>query len=128
MDYVSEQYESMEGLSYKEKCHQNCLKMCHYVQKVYGYEVLTMDTDFSIDDNGKLWFWYAKNIITRPKKYTSTTNYNTEKTEKPGKPVDYAEEDHSSNEFVVKRMYNIMNDHYHGLKKKLGNFFISNFS
>lgn len=34
-------------------------------------EVLHMDLDFFMDDNGKIWLFYGKNIVTRPMKKTA---------------------------------------------------------
>jgi hypothetical protein len=44
--------------------------MCHYVQKVHGIEILSMNAEFAIDDDNKIWFIFAKDIMisTRKKK------------------------------------------------------------
>lgn len=51
-----------EDQAYAQK---QCLKLCYYIQKVYGYEVLRMRADFFKDSNGYIWFFYAHDISWR---------------------------------------------------------------
>ena len=44
---------------------KQCYKMCHYIQKVYQYEILQMKAEFLKDENGNIWFYYASNIQGR---------------------------------------------------------------
>lgn len=37
-------------------CLKQCYKMCYYVQKVYGQEILKMRAEFSKDENGSVSF------------------------------------------------------------------------
>lgn len=45
--------------------YKQCLKYCYYIQKVHGKEILQMKAEFFKDLNGKIWFYYAKNIYCR---------------------------------------------------------------
>lgn len=49
--------------------HQKCLyqiyKICFFVSKIHKYEILKMKAQFMKDDNGKIWFYHAKNLIVR---------------------------------------------------------------
>ena len=42
--------------------------MCHYLSRVRNVEILQMQADFYVDANDKIWFFYAKDILWRPKK------------------------------------------------------------
>eukprot|EP00347_Sterkiella_histriomuscorum_P017727 403348226 len=52
-------------------CERMTLKMGFYIQQIYQIEVLHMDLDYFIDDNGKIWLFYGKNIVVRPMKKTA---------------------------------------------------------
>ena len=42
--------------------------MCHYVSTVRKFEILSIKCDFYMDSNYKIWFFYAKDILYRPRK------------------------------------------------------------
>lgn len=44
------------------------LKMCYYISELRFREILNMNADFYIDDDGKIWFLYAKDILVQTKK------------------------------------------------------------
>ncbi len=44
------------------------LKMCYYISELRFREILCMNADFYIDDDGKIWFLYAKDILVQTKK------------------------------------------------------------
>ena len=39
--------------------------MAFYIQKLYHISVLRMKCEFTKDDNGTIWFMFAKDIVTR---------------------------------------------------------------
>ena len=39
--------------------------MCYYVQKIYNYEIVSMNTEFLKDENKTIWFSYASRIYIR---------------------------------------------------------------
>ncbi len=49
-------------------CERLCLKMGHYAMTLYNKEILSMQADFYQDDNGLIWFYYARKIILREPK------------------------------------------------------------
>jgi hypothetical protein len=42
--------------------------MGHYAMTLYNKEILSMQADFYQDDNGLIWFYYARKIIVREPK------------------------------------------------------------
>lgn len=42
--------------------------MCYYISGISFIEILQMKADFYKDLNGKIWFFYAKDIIWRYRK------------------------------------------------------------
>ena len=59
-----------------------CWKMAFYIKVLYDTEILQMDADFFQDDNGKIWLFYAKNIMTRPKKKSALQLFNETKSKR----------------------------------------------
>eukprot|EP00347_Sterkiella_histriomuscorum_P018862 403343887 len=109
-------------------CLKQCYKMCYYIQKVYGLEVLKMRTEFSKDENGTIWFMYASSIVARPVKgrgqqfQTKKVNYvnqenKTNLLNELERHQDQARENNSQN---IKKMYDIMGQHYENIKDHLG--------
>jgi hypothetical protein len=41
---------------------KQCLRICYYVQKVHGQEILQMKAEFFKDVHKDIWFYYAHNI------------------------------------------------------------------
>lgn len=39
--------------------------MSFYIQKLYHHDILRMKCEFAKDDNGTIWFVYAKDIFVR---------------------------------------------------------------
>lgn len=50
-------------LKEEEFCHKQLLIVCDYVQKVHGYQILQMQAEFTVDDDGQVWFLFANNIM-----------------------------------------------------------------
>lgn len=46
-------------------CDRVCLKMCHYLAELHYIDILKMDIEFMLDDNGRIWMFYAKKIFIR---------------------------------------------------------------
>jgi hypothetical protein len=46
----------------KEYVNKQCLKMCHYLQKVRSIEILKMNVEFHEDENKNIWFTFASDI------------------------------------------------------------------
>ncbi|TNV84066.1 hypothetical protein FGO68_gene12787 [Halteria grandinella] len=46
-------------------CKRVCMKISHYLLQLYSIELLQMDADFHMDDNGKMWLFYARNVVVR---------------------------------------------------------------
>ena len=44
---------------------KQCYIVAEYLQRVRGLELLQMNAEFSKDDNGFIWLFYAKNIFIR---------------------------------------------------------------
>lgn len=65
-EYHREIEERLRVRAPLDYCQRQCLKMCYYVQKIYHFEILHMDCDFYQDDNGKIWFFFVKNLVVRP--------------------------------------------------------------
>ena len=40
-------------------------KIAYYVSRIHKYEILKMDCNFMKDDDGKIWLFYASNILVR---------------------------------------------------------------
>jgi hypothetical protein len=41
---------------------KQCLKICHYLQKVRSIEILKMNVEFHEDENKNIWFTFASDI------------------------------------------------------------------
>lgn len=52
----------------EDYCLRMVLKMCYYISELRFREILNMNADFYIDDDGKIWFLYAKDILVQTKK------------------------------------------------------------
>jgi len=68
MSYLEIQKETEDRLrntDLQAYCYRVCTKIGYYVQQMYHKEIMKMGCDFYQDDNGKVWFFYAKNILTR---------------------------------------------------------------
>lgn len=50
---------------YSEYTMKQCLKVCHYLQKVRQIEVLQMKVEFLKDENQNVWFSFAKDLHIR---------------------------------------------------------------
>ena len=50
---------------YKEYAKHQCSKMCHFLQKQRGIEILSMSAEFLIDDVKNIWFSNASEIKYR---------------------------------------------------------------
>ena len=46
-------------------CLKQCTKMAYYIQQLYHISILRMKCEFMKDDNGTIWFTYAKEVFTR---------------------------------------------------------------
>lgn len=85
-----------------------------------------METFFTMDDNSVLWFIFAKNILTRIK--DSTLIGIKYQTEIPENDIRYSTDPQLRSAESVSgeanksssKMYKLMNEHYYGLKVKLG--------
>ena len=66
-DYKSKEsdYDLLKDNRDMEYAEKQCLKYCYYIQKVRGFEVLSMKAEFFKDHNGWIWFYYAQNIHVR---------------------------------------------------------------
>lgn len=66
-DYKSKDsdYDLLKDNRDQEYVEKQCLKFCYYIQKVRGFEVLSMKAEFFKDHNGWIWFYYAQNIHVR---------------------------------------------------------------
>ena len=73
INYFEEQTTQLEILDERELWYQYCLRIWYYLQKVFGVDILKMDTYFSIDDDGILWFTYASDIYVRFKRPGAAT-------------------------------------------------------
>ena len=51
----------------KQYCRKQVVKMCFYVSKLYGYEIMRMKCSFLVDDEGIIWFHNVDKILTRVK-------------------------------------------------------------
>jgi hypothetical protein len=40
-------------------CLKQCTKICYYIQKLRGFEILKMNCEFVKDDKGTIWFKFA---------------------------------------------------------------------
>lgn len=72
INYFEDQVADLTGLCDKELWYQYCLKIWYYLQKIFGVEILKMNTQFSIDDDGVLWFTYAFGISVRFRSSTAS--------------------------------------------------------
>ena len=52
----------------EDYCLRQVLKMCEYMQQIRKMEILRLKADFYVDANDKIWFFYATDILVRPKK------------------------------------------------------------
>jgi hypothetical protein len=52
----------------EEYCLRTIFKMCHYLSVVRGREILSLNADFYMDDDGQIWLLYARDIVVRRKK------------------------------------------------------------
>jgi hypothetical protein len=89
-----------------------------------------------MDDNGLVWFMFAKNIITRLKEggqgmtqHRSLMIQENEENERNRKDITYPTDPQLDikqkmgdvpSDRASQKMYKLMNDHYYGLKVKLG--------
>jgi len=55
----------LEQRQTKEYARKQCLKICHYLQKVRSIEILKMNVEFHEDDNKNIWFTFASDIQFR---------------------------------------------------------------
>ena len=39
-------------------------RVAYYISRIYNYEILRMEGDFLIDDNGQIWLYGASKIVT----------------------------------------------------------------
>lgn len=104
------------------------------MQKVHGFEILKMNTEFTIDDDGIMWLTYAYDISARFKKNAysvehlkqigflnenmSIGDYNAFQTD--NKHLDLTKEYLSQPHKASSKMYSMMSEHYNELKTKLG--------
>lgn len=51
-------------LSEEEYWHKQLLIIWDYVQKVHNYQILKMNAEFTVDEDGQIWFLYADEIVT----------------------------------------------------------------
>jgi hypothetical protein len=58
----------------KDYCLRQILKIGHYITAVMKREILSMEAEFYMDDNGKIWFCYANNITQRKRLITDIEN------------------------------------------------------
>ena len=60
-------YERMGNdyeLSEEEYCHKQLLVICDYVQKVHNFQILRMNAEFTVDEDGQIWLLFADEIVT----------------------------------------------------------------
>lgn len=55
-------------------CWKQCLKMAYYISTIRGIEILMMQAEFSKDENGYIWFFYAHNVHVREVPNKKTLN------------------------------------------------------
>lgn len=134
INFLEHQVEEFDHLDDQELCYQNCLRMGYYLQKVHGVEILKMKTEFTVDDDGVLWFTYAHDICARFKKSVvsneqlrqlgilteahSQENYDAKQSN--NKHLDLSRSYLDNPEIASEKMFTMMNGHYHDLKVKLG--------
>ena len=49
----------------RDYCLKQCFKICFFVSKAHGYEILRMKALFLLDDNGVIWFSDCSRIEVR---------------------------------------------------------------
>ena len=50
----------------KEYCLVLCRRIAFFLAIFFKFELIRMEAEFSRDDNGKIWFTYAKKILVEP--------------------------------------------------------------
>lgn len=72
IEYDVESYPSDADLirsgDYQGYAYKQCLKMCEYISKIRGHEILQMKAEFVRDENGWIWFFYARDVFMRKNK------------------------------------------------------------
>ena len=110
--------------------YKQCLKYCYYAQKVHSKEILQMKAEFFKDMNGKIWFFYARNIQCRDSPNKKALNVDEAKkhaklTEKNKKAVRmqmidelqaYEKSIDPKKNHTIDRMTDMMNEYYQNLK------------
>ena len=134
INFFEDQIKDLKLLSERDVCYQYCLRIWYYLQKIYGIEILKMNTYFTADDDGVLWFTYASDISVRFKnsrpnpQVLKQMGYISEEEERNMHDVSHSTDPHLnlSRDFLnkpykaSKKMYNIMSDYYKEIKERLG--------
>lgn len=69
LDQKVEQY--LQDYLPEELCLRVLLKMCFYISVVRKIEILQIHADFFVDQNDKVWFFHAKDIVWRHRKLSN---------------------------------------------------------
>ena len=51
----------------QQYCEMVCNKICLYIQRIYKIDIIRLTVEFCIDEFGKVWVLFAKNIWIRQK-------------------------------------------------------------
>ena len=70
-EFVDELKMLRQG-KFKEYANHQCLKMCQYLKKTRGIEILSMSAEFLKDDMKNVWFSFANKIQYRRGKHSSS--------------------------------------------------------
>lgn len=126
--------ELISNGQFSEYANKQCLIMCEYIQRVRGFEILSMFVEFFRDENDFMWFYYAKDIHIR-KSLTRTGMSNAEAKKKAQKIREnkakakreliaelekFESTQKAQRNQAVSRMMGLMSDYYIDLKKKEG--------
>ncbi len=68
-----DELKMLKEKKFKEYARQQCLKMCQFVKRKRGIEILSMKAEFLKDDLHNVWFSYARQIIYRKSKQASSS-------------------------------------------------------
>jgi hypothetical protein len=62
---MPDELQLLQQQQWSAYCQKQCLKMCYYLQKVRGVEILQMKCEFLRDENSNVWLSYVKDITVR---------------------------------------------------------------
>jgi hypothetical protein len=75
IDFLEKQIDDLSTICDEQQlCYQYCLRIGYYLQKVHGIDLLKMNCEFTVDDDGVMFFTYAFNIFIRRNNYQQVRN------------------------------------------------------